>query len=123
MAETFDKNSKVEKLTNILGIAVRLIVIDPLQLLHSRTVTIYYKPSVYCEWPYFPWYQFSWIGLTYLWSLKLMVINFSFIKHTPQRNCYSPKLKFVEKTLNENHENWYLVNLKSLTVNLLIKLG
>ena len=30
MAETFDKNSKVEKLTNILGIAVRLIVIDPL---------------------------------------------------------------------------------------------
>ena len=30
MDETFDKNSMVEKLTNILGIAVRLIVIDPL---------------------------------------------------------------------------------------------
>ena len=30
MDETFDENSVVEKLANILGIAVRLIVIDPL---------------------------------------------------------------------------------------------
>ena len=30
MDETFDKNAIVENSTNILGIAVRLIVIDPL---------------------------------------------------------------------------------------------
>ena len=29
MNETFNKNVKVEKFTNMLGIAVRLIVIDP----------------------------------------------------------------------------------------------
>ena len=29
MIETFNKNAKVEKFTNIVGIAVRLIVIDP----------------------------------------------------------------------------------------------
>ena len=29
MNEKFNKNAKVEKFTNILGIAVRLIVIDP----------------------------------------------------------------------------------------------
>ena len=31
MNETFNENAKVEKVTNILGIAVRLIVIDPLE--------------------------------------------------------------------------------------------
>ena len=30
MNEKFNKNAKLEKFTNILGIAVRLIVIDPL---------------------------------------------------------------------------------------------
>ena len=30
MNEKFNKNAKVEKFTNMLGIAVRLIVIDPL---------------------------------------------------------------------------------------------
>ena len=30
MIEKFNKNTKVEKFTNMLGIAVRLIVIDPL---------------------------------------------------------------------------------------------
>ena len=30
MNEKFNKNEKVEKFTNMLGIAVRLIVIDPL---------------------------------------------------------------------------------------------
>ena len=29
LTETFNKNMKVEKFTNMLGIAVRLIVIDP----------------------------------------------------------------------------------------------
>ena len=29
MNEKFNKNAKVEKITNMLGIAVRLIVIDP----------------------------------------------------------------------------------------------
>ena len=29
MNEKFNKNAKIEKLTNMLGIAVRLIVIDP----------------------------------------------------------------------------------------------
>ena len=32
MNEKFNKNAKVEKLTNMLGIAVRLIVTDPLVL-------------------------------------------------------------------------------------------
>ena len=31
MKEKLNKNAKVEKFTNMLGIAVRLIVIDPLQ--------------------------------------------------------------------------------------------
>ena len=30
MIEKFNKNAKIEKFTNMLGIAVRLIVIDPL---------------------------------------------------------------------------------------------
>ena len=30
MNEKFNKNAKVEKFTNMLGIAVRLLVIDPL---------------------------------------------------------------------------------------------
>ena len=30
MNEKFNKNKKVEKFTNMLGIAIRLIVIDPL---------------------------------------------------------------------------------------------
>ena len=30
MIEKFNKNAKVEKFTNMLGIAVRIIVIDPL---------------------------------------------------------------------------------------------
>ena len=35
MIEKFNKNAKVEKFTNLLGIAIRLIVIDPCQpLLH-----------------------------------------------------------------------------------------
>ena len=32
MNEKLNKNAKVEKFTNMLGIAVRLIVIDPLSL-------------------------------------------------------------------------------------------
>ena len=32
MTEKFNNNSKVEKFTNMLGIAVRLIVIDPFSL-------------------------------------------------------------------------------------------
>ena len=31
MTEKFNKNAKVEQFTNMLGIAVRLIVIDPLK--------------------------------------------------------------------------------------------
>ena len=31
MNEKFNKNAKVEKFTTMMGIAVRLIVIDPLQ--------------------------------------------------------------------------------------------
>ena len=31
MNEKFNENAKVEKFTNMLGIAVRLIIIDPLQ--------------------------------------------------------------------------------------------
>ena len=34
MNETFNKNAKVEKFTTMLGIAVRLIVIDPLPVFH-----------------------------------------------------------------------------------------
>ena len=33
MNEKFNKNAKVEKFTNMLGIAVRLIVIDPLHVI------------------------------------------------------------------------------------------
>ena len=33
MNETFNKNVKVEKFTNMLGIAVRLIVTDPFDFL------------------------------------------------------------------------------------------
>ena len=32
MNEKYNKNAKVEKFTNVLGIAVRLIVIDPYQV-------------------------------------------------------------------------------------------
>ena len=35
MNEQFNKNAKVEKCTTMLGIAVRLIVIDPLYYLYS----------------------------------------------------------------------------------------
>ena len=35
MIEKFNKNAKVEKFTNLLGIATRLIVIDPLVLVVS----------------------------------------------------------------------------------------
>ena len=34
MNKKFNKNAKVEKFTTMLGIAVRLIVIDPLLYLH-----------------------------------------------------------------------------------------
>ena len=37
MNEKFNKNAKVEKFTNMLGIAVRLIVIDPLVTFLSIT--------------------------------------------------------------------------------------
>ena len=39
MKEKFNKNAKVEKLSNMLGIAVRLIVIDPL----SKYNLMYYR--------------------------------------------------------------------------------
>ena len=40
MNEKFNKNAKVEKFTNMLGIAVRLIVIDPLAvLLYTFTIS------------------------------------------------------------------------------------
>ena len=45
MIEKFNKNAKVEKFTNMLGIAIRLIVIDPLlkgNLLHDRAVSFIY---------------------------------------------------------------------------------
>ena len=32
MKKKFNKNAKVEKFTNLLGIAIRLIVIDPLEI-------------------------------------------------------------------------------------------
>ena len=35
MNEKFNKNAKVEKFTNMLGIAVRLIVIDPLSFVFA----------------------------------------------------------------------------------------
>ena len=38
MNEKFNKNAKVEKFTSMLGIAIRLIVIDPL-IIRSRSVT------------------------------------------------------------------------------------
>ena len=48
MNEKFNKNAKVEKFTNMLGIAVRLIVIDPLLesgQLYAITFLSYYPPS------------------------------------------------------------------------------
>ena len=41
MNEKFNKNAKVEKFTTMLGIAVCLIVIDPLT--HTETVMCTYK--------------------------------------------------------------------------------
>ena len=38
MIEKFNKNAKVEKFTNMMGIAVRLIVIGPLQYGFHRAV-------------------------------------------------------------------------------------
>ena len=35
MIEKFNKNAKVEQFTNMLGIAVRIIVIDPLSIYAS----------------------------------------------------------------------------------------
>ena len=39
MNETFNKNAKVEKFTTMLGIAVRLIIIDPLRPDHVLVLT------------------------------------------------------------------------------------
>ena len=36
MNKIFNKNAKVEKFTNMLGIDVRLIVIDPLHVIKKR---------------------------------------------------------------------------------------
>ena len=40
MNEKFNKNAKLETFTNILGIAVRLIVIDPLPYLNTKYIDI-----------------------------------------------------------------------------------
>ena len=45
MNEKFNKNAKVEKFTTMLGIAVRLIVIDPLKSLKQIWVSILEKSS------------------------------------------------------------------------------
>ena len=38
MIEKFNKNAKVEKFTNLLGIAIRLIVIDPYSVWYNVSV-------------------------------------------------------------------------------------
>ena len=52
MNEKFNKNAKVEKLTTMLGIAVRLIVIDPLKVfvgeIHSVMINIWGYLVVIC---------------------------------------------------------------------------
>ena len=53
MNEKFNKNAKVEKFTTMLGIAVRLIVIDPLcmQIIQSQTcylLILYYMYYEFC---------------------------------------------------------------------------
>ena len=48
MNEQFNKNAKVEKFTTMLGIAVRLIVIDPLSKSGSDSQNIDYFTFVYC---------------------------------------------------------------------------
>ena len=54
MNEKFNKNAKVEKLTTMLGIAVRLIVIDPFyfhfhyKLLCIKAVHLFDKLSLTC---------------------------------------------------------------------------
>ena len=41
MIEKFNKNAKGEKFTNLLGIAIRLIVIDPLKShAHNETASV-----------------------------------------------------------------------------------
>ena len=40
MIEKFNKNAKVEKFTNMLGIVVRLIVIDPLRIAWDRCILL-----------------------------------------------------------------------------------
>ena len=47
MNEKFNKNAKVEKITNMLGIAVRLFVIDPSMF----TVIIFQYVSLNCIFP------------------------------------------------------------------------
>ena len=60
MNEKFNKNAKVEKFTTMLGIAVRLIVIDPLVLISkemplnrlTQTIQSNYNVLVNCLKPY-----------------------------------------------------------------------
>ena len=46
MNEKFNKNTKVEKFTTKLGIAVRLIVIDPFILIASKISFSYFPNKV-----------------------------------------------------------------------------
>ena len=45
MNEKFNKNAKVEKFTTMLGIAVRLIVIEPLCQVYSNSVQRFLRRS------------------------------------------------------------------------------
>ena len=47
MIEKFNKNAEVEKFTNMLGIAVRLIVIDPLVIVCELHVVLYLSLCIF----------------------------------------------------------------------------
>ena len=65
MNEKFNKNAKVEKFTNMLGIAVCLLVIDPF-------VTFLYIHVLICI-------QYIEMGIhhTMIWSARMPLIHFS----------------------------------------------
>ena len=54
MNEKFNKNSKVEKFTTMLGIAVRLVVIDPLKIYNLSIREVFPWVLSYVIAPYCP---------------------------------------------------------------------
>ena len=139
MNEKFNKNAKVEKFTNMLGIAVRLIIIDPLTYcslveLHRRLK----KQDVYVKHKCMPPVKNGLdldpltcraIGIIFILMLiSVPSLKSMGLKHSPAIGCRSCERRIYQHVQKFCWQIWrpfgqkYFLNFATMSINVIIPL-